>query len=132
MGVWLYVCIIMLLCMISTSVPLKPVSTGGAPGGLGRGQSCLHGVSRTTESIHHHHHHPEGVVYTSFCLHSGALAASRIASRRWWRIESLLPVPCIVLYTHRCKRLQPPIRAAAGSMWRRDPHAMHTNTVTKQ
>ena len=40
---------------------------------------------------HHHHHHREGAVYTSFCLGSSSFAATEIASRRWWCIESLFP-----------------------------------------
>ena len=32
-----------------------------------------------------------GVVYRGFCLNSGAVSASTIASRRWWCIEYLFP-----------------------------------------
>ena len=46
-------------------------------------------VSRKTDSIHHH---PKGVVYRSFCFNSGTVAVSKVTSRRWWCIESPLPV----------------------------------------
>ena len=39
-----------------------------------------------------HHDHPEGAVYRSFCLNSSTSAVSEIASRRWWRVEHMVPV----------------------------------------
>ena len=52
-----------------------------------------HWVIRKTDCIHHHHHHhPEGVVYKNTCFNSSIFALSETAARRWWCIESFLPV----------------------------------------
>ena len=61
--------------------------------------TCIHFmlIPRKSDFIHHHHH-PEGVVlwvvvYRSLCLNFNTFAVSGIASRRWWGVASLFPVP---------------------------------------
>ena len=68
----------------------RGVPGGGRPRGhVAPGARVRSGGLRKTDSMHHHH--PEGVAYRSFCLHSGTVAVSETASRRWWCIESLFP-----------------------------------------
>ena len=101
----------------------RNTSTGstGSTSWRGRTSLCRRGTRKNDFTHHHHHHHhPEGVVYRTFRLNSSTSAASEIASRRWWHIESLSSQVQIHVHGRQEGQAGAARRDLAGSsFWRR-------------